>query len=64
METYFCDTGCHDKLDVYLCEEEKGFERQVGFVMIDSNNCKISVVMDSKDVERLNHQLTDLLKEL
>ena len=64
MERYFCDTGCQDKLDVYLCEEDKGYARQVGFVMSDSNNCKISVVMDRNDVERLQRQLTGLLESI
>ena len=62
MERYFCDTGCQDKLDVYLCDEERGYTRQVGFVMLDRDgHSKISVIMDRKDVARLQKQLTDLL---
>lgn len=62
MERYFCDTGCQDKLDVYLCEEERGYTRQVGFVMLGHDGrSKISVIMDREDVARLQKQLTDLL---
>lgn len=60
METFFCDTGCGDKLEVYVCEKEEGNTTQIGFVMTDFNKSKVSVVMDEYDIKRLMEYLRSI----